>query len=266
MSFTDRLSSLIDSKKSHLCIGLDVQPERFPKSVISSADPVIEFNTQIIKYTEDIAAAYKINLAFYEALGNEGYRLLEKTLSMIPDEVLSIADGKRGDIGTSSEMYAKALFTELDFDAVTVNPYMGHDSIEPFTRYPEKGVFVLVLTSNPGAMDFQKFNGGNGNPLYIEVATKLSGWNKNDNIGMVLGATHPEELKRAVESAPGLPCLIPGVGKQGGDPKELKKIFSNNRSNSFLVNSSRAIIYASNREDFAARAREEAKSLREVLN
>ena len=266
MSFTDSLSSLIDSKRSHLCIGLDVQPEKFPKSVISSDDPVIEFNSQIIKYTEDVAAAYKINLAFYEALGNEGYRLLKKTLSLIPEDTISIADGKRGDIGTSSEMYAKALFTELEFDAVTVNPYMGHDSIEPFTRYQDKGVFVLVLTSNPGAMDFQKFNGGNDNPLYIEVAEKLPGWNKNHNIGMVLGATHPEELRRAVESAPGLPCLVPGVGEQGGDPEELKKIFSDNTSNPFLVNSSRAIIYASNEEDFASRAREEAKSLREVLN
>ena len=266
MSFTDSLSAHIHSKKSHLCIGLDVQPDMFPKSVLSSADPVIEFNSQIIKYTEDVAAAYKINLAFYEALGSEGYRLLKKTLSMIPKDTISIADGKRGDIGTSSEMYAKAIFKDLGFDAVTVNPYMGHDSIEPFTRYQDKGVFVLVLTSNPGAMDFQKVNEGNGNPLYIEVATKLSGWNKNDNIGMVLGATHPEELRRAVESAPGLPCLVPGVGKQGGDPEELKKIFDDNRGSSFLVNSSRSIIYASNEEDFASMAREEAKSLREVLN
>ena len=144
MSFNENLKSLIQSMKSHLCIGLDVDEAKLPQSVLSSKDPILTFNQQIIKYTEDIAVAYKLNLAFYEAMGEQGYRILRDTLSMIPKDVLTIADAKRGDIGNSSSMYAKSVFENLGFDAVTVNPYMGFDSIEPFCKNPEKGVFILV--------------------------------------------------------------------------------------------------------------------------
>ena len=266
MSFNENLKSLIKSKKSHLCIGLDVDETKLPQSVLSSDEPILTFNQQIIKYTEDIAVVYKLNLAFYEALGERGYRILRDTLSMIPKDVLTVADAKRGDIGNSSSMYAKAVFENLGFDAITVNPYMGLDSVEPFCKNPEKGVFILVLTSNAGSSDFQQIESANGIPFFLEVAQRISEWNGNDNIGMVLGATHPEELESAVKVAPKLSVLIPGVGKQGGDGRRVKDIFKDNQQGSFVVNSSRGIIYASSGEDFASEAREAAKELRDELN
>ena len=266
MSFNENLKSLIKSKKSHLCIGLDVDETKLPQSVLSSDEPILTFNQQIIKYTEDIAVVYKLNLAFYEALGERGYRILRDTLSMIPKDVLTVADAKRGDIGNSSSMYAKAVFENLGFDAITVNPYMGLDSVEPFCKNPEKGVFILVLTSNAGSSDFQQIESANGIPFFLEVAQRISEWNGNDNIGMVLGATHPEELENAVKAAPKLSVLIPGVGKQGGDGRRVKDIFKDNEQGAFIVNSSREIIYASSGEDFASEAREAAKELRDELN
>ncbi len=266
MSFNEKLKSLIELKKSHLCIGLDVDETKLPKSIMSSDDPVLLFNQQIIEHTEDIAVTYKLNLAFYEAMGEKGYRILRDTLSMIPNDVLTIADAKRGDIGNSSSMYAKALFDNLGFDAVTVNPYMGFDSVEPFIKNENKGVFILVLTSNAGSADFQQIKSANGISMYLEVAERISAWNGNDNIGMVLGATHPEELESAVKVAPGLSVLIPGVGEQGGSGKKIKNIFNDNLSSPFIVNSSRGIIYASSGEDFASDAREAAKVLRDQLN
>ena len=266
MSFNEKLKSLIAAKKSHLCIGLDVDETKLPQSVLSSDEPILSFNQQIIKYTEDISVVYKLNLAFYEALGEKGYRILRDTLSMIPKDVLTVEDAKRGDIGSSSSMYAKAIFEDLGFDAVTVNPYMGFDSVEPFCKNPEKGVFILVLTSNKGSSDFQQIESANGIPFFLEVAQKIVDWNGNDNIGMVLGATHPEELENAVKAAPKLSVLIPGVGKQGGDGRRVKDIFKDNEQGAFIVNSSREIIYASSGEDFASEAREAAKELRDELN
>lgn len=266
MSFNDKLRSVINDKKSHLCIGLDLIPENIPNTILSSKDPFVEFNKQIIRHTEDITAVYKLNLAYYEALGQECHRVIKETLALIPDEVLTIADAKRGDIGKSSEMYAKAIFDEYEFDAITVSPYMGFDSLEPFTKYNDKGVFSLVLTSNSGAKDFQYLNSESGNPLFIEVAQKLSDWNENNNLGMVLGATHISELRAALNVAPDLPCLVPGVGKQGGDAGEVKDAFHDIGNDLFIVNSSRGIIYASNGDEFAADARTAAKLLRESLN
>jgi len=265
MSFKDKLRSVISAKKSHLCIGLDLNSANISKSILSSNDPFIDFNKQIIKYTEDIAAVYKLNLAFYEVLGHDCHRVIKETLAMIPDDVLTIADAKRGDIGTSSEMYAKSIFDEYGFDAITVSPYMGFDSLKPFINYKEKGVFSLVLTSNSGAKDFQYLNTESGKPLYITVAEKLSVWNENDNLGMVLGATHISELKAALNAAPALPCLIPGVGKQGGDANGVKDAFREIGNEQFIVSSSRGIIYASNGEDFASEARAAAKTLRDSL-
>ena len=265
MSFKEKLRSAINAKKSHLCIGLDLNPEQFPKSVLSSNDPNTEFNKQIIKNTEDVTAVYKLNLAFYEALGHDCHRVIKETLAMIPDDVLTIADAKRGDIGTSSEMYAKAIFDEYDFDAITVSPYMGFDSLKPFTNYNDKGVFSLVLTSNSGAKDFQYIKSDSGKPLYIEVAEKLSAWNENENLGMVLGATHMSELKAVLNAAPNLPCLIPGVGEQGGDAAGVRDAFRDIGNELFIVNSSRGIIYASDGNDFASEARSAAKTLRDSL-
>ena len=266
MSFNETLKALIKSKKSHLCIGLDVDKSKLPQSVLSSDDPILTFNQQIIKYTEDIAVVYKLNLAFYEALGEKGYRIMKDTLSMIPKDILTIADAKRGDIGNSSSKYAEAVFDDLGFDAVTVNPYMGFDSVEPFCINPEKGVFILVLTSNKGSSDFQQIESANGIPFFLEVARKINDWNGNDNIGMVLGATHPEELESALKEAPKLSVLIPGVGKQGGEGNRVKNIFKDNDQAPFIVNSSRGIIYASSGEDYAVKAREVAKELRDELN
>ena len=257
---------MINGKKSHLCIGLDVNPNSFPESVLSSKDPFVEFNKQIIKHTEDMAAAYKLNLAFYEALGHDCHRVIKETLAMIPEGVLTIGDAKRGDIGTSSEMYAKAIFDDYGFDAITVNPYMGFDSLKPFLNYSDKGVFSLVLTSNSGAKDFQFINSENGNPLFIEVAEKLSQWNENENLGMVLGATHISELKSVLNVAPDLPCLIPGIGEQGGDAGGVKDAFQDIGNELFIVNSSRGIIYASDGDEFAAEARKAAKTIRDSLN
>ena len=265
MSFKDKLRSVINAKKSHLCIGLDLNAEHFPSSVLSSNDPFTDFNRQIIKNTEDITAAYKLNLAFYEALGHDCYRIIKETLAMIPDNVLTIADAKRGDIGTSSEMYAKSIFNEYGFDAITVSPYMGFDSLKPFTNYGDKGVFSLVLTSNSGAKDFQYISTESGKPLYIEVAEKLTAWNEKENLGMVLGATHILELKAALKVSPDLPCLIPGVGKQGGDAAGVRDAFRDIGNELFIVNSSRGIIYASNGDDFASEARAAAKTLRDGL-
>ena len=266
MSFKEKLRSVINGKKSHLCIGLDVNSENFSESVLSSNDTFVNFNKQIIKYTEDIAAAYKLNLAFYEALGHDCHRVITETLAMIPEDVLTIADAKRGDIGTSSEMYAKAIFDEYGFDAITVSPYMGFDSLKSFINYSDKGVFSLVLTSNSGAKDFQFINSEDGNPLYIEVAQKLSNWNENENLGMVLGATHISELIATLNVAPALPCLIPGVGKQGGDAAAVRDAFRDIGNDLFIVNSSRGIIYASGGDDFAAEARAAAIMLRDSLN
>lgn len=266
MSFNENLKSLIKSKKSHLCIGLDVDETKLPQSVLSSDEPILAFNQQIIKYTEDIAVVFKLNLAFYEAMGEKGYRILQETLSMIPKDVLTVADAKRGDISNSSSMYAKAIFEDLGFDAVTVNPYMGFDSVEPFLKDQEKGVFILVLTSNEGSSDFQQIESADGIPMFLEVAKKISEWNGNDNIGMVLGATHPEELESAVKAAPKLSVLIPGVGKQGGEVKRVKAAFKDSEQGPYIVNSSRGIIYASSGEDFASEAREAAKELRDELN
>lgn len=265
MSFKEKLRSVIDAKKSHLCIGLDLNPEYFPKSVLSSDDPFSDFNRQIIENTEDITSVYKLNLAFYEALGHDCHRVIKETLAMIPDDALTIADAKRGDIGTSSEMYAKAIFNEYGFDAITVSPYMGFDSLKPFADFSDKGVFSLVLTSNSGAKDFQYLNTESGKPLYIEVAEKLSVWNENENFGMVLGATHISELKAALEVAPNLPCLIPGVGNQGGDAAGVRDAFRDIGNELFIVNSSRGIIYASNGDDFASEARAAAITLRDSL-
>lgn len=243
-----------------MCVGLDADIELIPKHLRSLANPVLEFNRRIIEATSDLVCAYKLNLAFYEAMGSSGWQTLRDTLSFIPKSIITIGDGKRGDIGNTAERYARALFDDLGFDAATVNPYMGYDSVEPFLRNDKHGVFLLALTSNEGSKDFQRLNVG-GKPLYERVVQTAAKWNTKKNLGLVVGATHPDELRSIRSLAPAMPLLIPGIGKQGGDLRSAVRNGCNIKGELAIINASRSIIYASNGKDFAAAARKEAEML-----
>jgi orotidine-5'-phosphate decarboxylase len=264
MTFTERLSSIQSRTGSLVCVGLDVDPEKIPSHLRSRPDGVLEFNKRIIDATSDVVCAYKPNLAFYEALGELGWTILRETVRAIPNGILTIGDAKRGDIGNTAERYAYALFTDLGFDAVTVNPYLGFDSVEPFLRDPEKGVFLLALTSNPGSKDFQRLKSG-AVPLYEKVVRAAKKWNTNKNIGLVVGATHPRELERVRSIVPGMPLLIPGIGKQGGNLKSSIKYGCDKNGLLAVINASRSILYASSGADFAEAARAEAVRMRDEI-
>jgi orotidine-5'-phosphate decarboxylase len=226
---------------------------------------VLQFNKAIIDSTCDLVCAYKPNLAFYEALGTEGLTILEKTVKYVPGDIPVIADAKRGDIGNTARAYAKALFSVLAFDAATVNPYLGFDSLEPFINYQDKGVFILCRTSNRGATDFQDLH-TNGLPLYEAVAQKAQEWNIHGNIGLVVGATYPEELKRVRSICPEMPLLIPGIGAQGGDLASAVGYGVDARGEKAIINVSRQILYASKEKDFARAARNVAEKTRNQIN
>ena len=260
MTFTQKLRDVQLHQKSLLCIGLDVDADKIPQHLQSSANPVLEFNRQIIEATHDLVCAYKPNLAFYEAMGERGLITLRETLKLIPNSVLTIGDGKRGDIGNTAERYAKSLFDDFGFDSVTVNPYMGFDSVEPFLKNSAKGVFLLALTSNPGSKDFQRLK-INGKPLYEKVVRTAKKWNTNQNIGLVVGATHPRELKMIRKIVPEMPLLIPGIGKQGGDLVSAVKDGCTKDGTCAIISASRSILYASSGKDFAEAARAEAKRM-----
>jgi orotidine-5'-phosphate decarboxylase len=264
MTFIQRLKEIQTKQNSLLCIGLDVDLGKIPEHLKSSPNPVLEFNREIIEATKDLVCAYKPNLAFYEAMGEAGLGALRETLKLIPTSVLTIGDGKRGDIGNTAERYAKSLFDDFKFDSVTVNPYMGFDSVEPFLKSPTKGVFVLALTSNPGSKDFQRLK-INGMPLYEKVVRTAKKWNANQNIGLVVGATHPRELKTIRKIVPEMPLLIPGIGKQGGDLKSAIRDGCDKNRQLAVINASRSIIYASSGKDFAEAARNEAKKMIEEM-
>ena len=264
MMLNDRIRQIIQKRNSMLCVGLDTDPGKIPSDLIKQDDPVFRFNRAIIDSTNDLVAAYKPNLAFYEALGLGGWTVLKRTLDYIPEGVLKIGDAKRGDIGSTAVKYAKALF-DLGFDVVTVNPYLGWDSIGPFVHDEEKGVFVLCLTSNPSAQDFQ-YRMVEGKPFYQRVAEKVLEWNSNQNCGLVVGATHPEELKKIREIAQDLPFLIPGIGAQGGDLESTILGGTDIHGEMAIVNSSRGILYASSGDDFAETARNEALKLKNAMN
>ena len=264
MSFTQRLRQVQIKQNSLLCIGLDVDVDKIPTHLQSTKNPMLEFNRQIIEATHDLVCAYKPNLAFYEARGERGTVTLRETLKLIPKSVLTIGDGKRGDIGNTAERYAKSLFDDFGFDSVTVNPYLGFDSVEPFLTNPEKGVFILALTSNSGSKDFQRLMVGT-KPLYEKVVHTAKKWNVNQNIGFVVGATHPKELQRIRKIIPDLPILIPGIGKQGGDLKSAIRYGCDKHGQLAVVNASRSIIYASSGKDFAEAARAEAKKIVEEM-
>lgn len=260
----EELAAQIRQKQSYLCVGLDADISRLPRHLLDRGDPVFEFNKAIIDATKDLCVAYKPNLAFYEALGSKGWESLRKTLDYIPEEHFTIADAKRGDIGNTSRLYAQAFFGEMGFDAVTVAPYMGVDSVKPFLEFEGKWVILLALTSNKGSRDFQFDWQENGQPLYEKVMRKAQEWGTPGNLMYVVGATHPEKFKEIREIAPHHFLLVPGVGAQGGDLEALTRHGANSEVG-LLVNSSRGIIFASEGEDFAEKARAAAQTLQQSM-
>ncbi|MER3524202.1 MAG: orotidine-5'-phosphate decarboxylase [Ignavibacteria bacterium] len=261
MAFTSKLRSIQQRRATLLCIGLDPDLSKIPPHLQTLPQPILEFNRRIIEATHDLVCAYKLNLAFYEALGEVGWRTVKETLAAIPSDIITIGDAKRGDIGNTSVMYAKSLFDDFGFDAVTVNPYMGFDSVEPFIRDERRGAFILALTSNPGAKDFEYLNVKN-KPLYEHVIAKTKRWNVKDNCGLVVGATRTTALKRIRSLAPEMPLLIPGVGAQGGDLTAAVRFGCDRNGELVLITSSRSVLYASRGTDFAAAARGAALDLR----
>ena len=257
-----QLIQQIQLKKSYLCVGLDTDITKIPKHLQSHPDALFEFNKQIIDATQDLCVAYKINTAFYEAMGLKGWEAMEKTVNYIPKDQFIIADAKRGDIGNTSSQYAKAFFETLDFDAITVAPYMGEDSVKPFLEFENKWAIVLGLTSNSGTKDFEQLKlvsedtnqSGLSEFLYETVLKKVSNWGNINNLMFVVGATKATDLVQIRKIIPDHFLLVPGVGFQGGSLKEVSK-YGMNADCGLLVNASRAIIYASEKEDFATEAR-----------
>lgn len=266
MKFNDRLREIFQKKDSLLAIGLDADLEKLPPFLMDFESPITEFNKSIINATSDLVCAYKINTAFYEQFGIQGYRSMKKTIELIPDDVLTLIDGKRADIGHSSEKYAKALFRESHADAVTVNPYLGSDSVAPFLEDESKGVFLLCLTSNPGAKDFQHLKIENGGTLFERVAEKAVTWNKNNNIGLVVGGTQSDDLKRIRDIAPELPILLPGIGAQGGDLKKSLEFGCDRNREGIIITISRSILYVSDDLEFAGKSREVALKMKNEIN
>lgn len=258
----------IQKKQSFLCVGLDSDLQKIPSHLLELEDPIFEFNKQIIDATKDLAVAYKPNIAFYEAMGSKGWDSLEKTMDYIPDEIFTIADAKRGDIGNTSTLYARAFFDNMDFDSVTVAPYMGSDSVKPFLAFKDKWVILLAVTSNEGGKDFQ-FLQSDGKPLYEHVLETSSQWGHEGNLMYVVGATRPEYLTSIRKIIPNHFLLVPGIGAQGGDLETVCKYGMNDQCG-LLVNSARGIIYADKGEDFAEAARNEALKLQlqmaDILN
>jgi len=260
------LTGIIRKKKSFLCVGLDTEINKIPPHLLREEDPVFEFNRQIIDATIDFAVAYKPNLAFYESSGLKGWISLEKTISylhMKKDRVFLIADAKRGDIGNTSQQYAKAFFEILDVDAITVAPYMGSDSVQPFLNYPNKWIILLALTSNKGAADFQYLKTGD-NYLFEQVLKTSSQWGTTENMMYVVGATQAQQLETIRKIIPDHFLLVPGVGAQGGSLKEVAR-YGMTKDIGLLVNASRSIIFASSKEDFAEKAREEAEKMQKEM-
>ena len=254
----------IKQKQSFLCVGLDTDIKKIPTHLLELEDPIFEFNKQIIDATKDFCVAYKPNIAFYESMGVSGWNSLQKTLDYIPNDIFTIADAKRGDIGNTSNMYARAFFENMNFDSITVAPYMGSDSVTPFLKFKDKWVIVLVLTSNKGGLDFQKIEDKNGKQLFEQVLETSKQWGSDENMMYVVGATRTEELLQIRAIVPNHFLLVPGVGAQGGSIKDVAK-YGLNSDCGLLVNSSRGIIYAGNDVDFAQKAKVQAKKLQKEM-
>jgi len=257
------LINQIKLKQSFLCVGLDTDLTKIPTHLLKEKDPIFEFNKQIIDATHDLCVAYKPNLAFYEVYGSQGWESLQKTIEYIPKEIFTIADAKRGDIGNTSSMYAKAFFENLNFDSVTVAPYMGADSVMPFLEFKNKWVILLALTSNKGADDFQFFD-GEKEKLFEKVLKKSKEWGNDENLMYVVGATRPEMFVEIRKLVPDSFLLVPGVGAQGGELSEVCK-YGMNKDCGLLINSSRGIIYAGNDKKIAKKSREEAVKIQKEM-
>ncbi|MBN7809379.1 orotidine-5'-phosphate decarboxylase [Algoriphagus sp. H41] len=254
------LFAQIQKKSSFLCVGLDPDLAKIPARLRSEPDPIFSFCKAIIEETADYAVAYKPNIAFFEALGSKGWETLQKVQELIPRDIFTIADAKRGDIGNTSKLYAKAFFEQMDFDSVTVAPYMGEDSVSPFLEFADKWVVLLALTSNAGSLDFQLIKDETGRPLYQSVLEKSQEWGTPENLMYVVGATRGELIGEVRKVVPDNFFLVPGVGAQGGSLADVAKYGMNSHCG-LLVNSSRGIIYASQGKDFAVAARSEAAKL-----
>lgn len=259
----EQLIAEIKRKKSFLCVGLDTDITKIPEHLLREEDPIFEFNKQIIDATKDLCVAYKPNTAFYETMGAKGWESLQKTIDYIPKDIFTIADAKRGDIGNTSKMYAKAFFENLNFDSVTVAPYMGEDSVVPFLEFENKWVILLALTSNKGADDFQFFK-ENDQRLFEKVLEQSKKWGNSENLMYVVGATRPEMFTEIRKVVPDNFLLVPGVGAQGGSLKEVCK-YGMNKDIGLLINSSRGIIYAGNDTNFAEEARKSALQIQKEM-
>jgi orotidine-5'-phosphate decarboxylase len=274
MTFLAKLNEAVERTNSLVCVGLDPDPALMP--LINGrgahdlrAEDVIEFNRKIIDATSDLVCCFKPNVAFFEAFGSIGHEILRGTLAAVPQDVPVIADAKRGDIGNSSAAYARAIFDELGCDAMTVNGYGGKDAVEPFLEYTDKGVIIWCRSSNPSAIDFQDLEVdylGRQMPLWQAVAHKAREWNRNGNVGIVMGATYPDQLKEARELCPDMPILVPGIGSQEGNLRDAVLAGVDSQKNGIIVNASRSVIYASRDSDYAMAARSAAAQLRDHIN
>jgi orotidine-5'-phosphate decarboxylase len=258
--FVEKLRAAQRKNQSYLCVGLDPDPALMPHPDVAS------FLSEIIEATKDLACAYKPNLAFFEALGVGGMQTLIESLRAVPAHIPVIADAKRGDIGNTARFYAKALFDVYDFDAATVNPYGGRDAVQPFAEYAERGVLIWCRSSNPGAADVQDVRTAGGRALYEEIAERAREWNEHGNIGLVAGATWPDQIARVREICPQQVILVPGVGAQEGELESAVQAAADARGEGFLINVSRGVLYASRAGDYAGNARRAAESLRGRIN
>lgn len=266
MKFKEQLLRASKANRSLLCVGLDFEMSLVPPQIRDGDYPILEFNQAIIEATRDLVCAYKPNIAFYERHGERGVTMLRRTVELIPEEIPVILDCKRADIGSTAKAYAEAYFEDLGVDAVTVNPYMGFDAVEPFLNYEDRGVFVLCRSTNPGASDFQDLLVG-GSPLYEAVAKKALTWNQHDNIGLIAPSTVPKALQAIRRTVgPNVPLLIPGIGTQGGKVADAVRFGANLRGEMAILSVSRSVLYASNGTDFAQAARRVAERFKHELN
>lgn len=264
----DNLHQQIIAKRSFLCVGLDTDLRKIPQHLLTLQDPIFEFNRAIIDATAPHCVCYKPNTAFYEAHGTKGWQALTKTIAYINEQypdILTIADAKRGDIGNTSDMYARAFFEDMGADAVTIAPYMGRDSVEPFLKYQNKWAVILALTSNPSAADFETLQTNDGEKIYEKVLLTTKQWGSEQNTMYVVGATKASALTDIRKIVPNHFLLVPGVGAQGGSLEEVAKYGMNSKCG-LLVNSSRGIIYASAGEDFAEKAAHQARKLQQQMS
>ena len=265
MSVLERLSEAILAKRSYLCVGLDSDEKRLPVPFQNQKEGLLNFNRAIIEATQTYCVAYKINTAFYEALGARGWEILAQTRATIPDHIFTIADAKRGDIGNTAQQYATAFFENLDFDAITLNPYMGEDSIRPFLNYPNKISILLALTSNPSSVEFETLRLANGARLYETVIKTSQTWANAERLMYVVGATREAAFKRIRQLLPDQFLLVPGVGQQGGSLAAVCDQLVNTRKSGLLINASRSIIYASSGSDFQTEAAGAARAIQKVM-